>query len=188
MLLDKEIAGAYEVRLTTGIIAAAAAADATWAALRNGPTSGRTVHIVDLSLEVDGVVAFTAAQQFGIYMERFTAGNATAGTARTPFKLLSSYPNSACLAGGPEGGDCRSSGTGGLNTAACTFEGVQVPILGWTDPAVGKKSSGMGFRITPELGIPLKLLPGEGLALRNLVAWPAAGTAVITAKLRWYEA
>lgn len=184
--------GVYIAALTTGVLGATLAADAPIGALRCGPTQTassimagtRLIYVTELGVKVASVVAFTAAQQFGLYLQRFSAANLAGGVAALIGKLSSSTaPNSVALTGGPEGGDTRVSTTAALTTAGVTFDGNKIPIYGWS--IVGPAD--YGYTVVSFADSPIRLLPGEGLSLHNSVLWPAAGTGVVTAYLKFEE-
>lgn len=186
---------------TTGALAAALAVDAPVAAIRCGPTQTdaanpttppasimrgvRRIFITGLEISVSSITAFTAAQQFGLYLQRFSAANMAGGAAALIMKLGSStFPASVALSGGAEAGDTRVSTTAALTTAGVTLDATsKIPVYGWTTvgPAEYGKAD-LDFRDNP-----IRLDLGEGLALCNSVVWPAAGTAVVTATLYFEE-
>jgi len=160
---DAEGGGAYIVRATTGVLAAALAVDAPIFGIRNGPTTNtKVVYITNIAIDFDTMVVFAAQQQFGFYLDRFSAANLAGGTAQTPIKVRTGDPNSACLTGGAEGGDIRMSTTAALTSAGVTFTATPVPIIGWTDPAANKKTSGLRFDFDNANDEPIRLLSGEG--------------------------
>lgn len=191
--------GAYMASLTTGVLAATLAADAPIFAIRNGPTqtdfnpstsigaiaAKRFVHITSISLRVSSIVAFTAAQQFGLYLQRFSVANLAGGAAALILKVNESgAPDSACLSGGAEAGDTRVATTAALTVVGVTFDATsKIPIYGWT--TVGPAEY---FETLVEFETDaLRLAPGEGLAIRNSIVWPAAGTGVVTGFVRYQE-
>jgi hypothetical protein len=182
------VSGAYMARWTTGVLAAALAVDAPVAGIRNGPTANtKNVYIQEIGVSFAAVVAFTATQQFGLYLDRYSAANLASGTAYTPMKMKDNYPNSACLTGAAEAGDIRASGTTLLTSAGVTFQGFKVPILGWSTKLIDSQVGPAIIDFAGAQSQPLRLAPGEGVALRNLVAWPAAGTGVVSGYIKWLE-
>lgn len=192
-----QITGQYLGRWSTAVLAAALAADAPICSLRCGPTQTpasiqggtRKVYVQEIGLRFSILAAFTAAQQFGFYLQRFTGANMAGGTATAMITNLhgngASVTASVCTPGGGEGGDIRSSTTGALTVAGVTLVGGKIPVYGWTTAAAGADIPAivLTFRDAP-----LRLDLGEGIALLNSVVWPAAGTGVFTGWIRWAEA
>jgi len=188
--------GSYIASLTSGVLAATLAADAPIFAIRCGPTQAevlptagliskpRFIYISEIGLKVNSVVAFTAAQQFGLYIERFSAANLAGGAAALISDVSSTgAPDPTCLTGGPEGGDTRVSTTAALTVVGVTFDTKKIPIYGWS--TVGPAD--YGFQKIEFPDNPLRLGLGEGLAIRNSVVFPAAGTATVTGYVKFDE-
>lgn len=189
--------GSYIASLTTGVLAATLAADAPIFGIRCGPTQAevlptagiitkpRFVYISEIGLSVNGVVAFTAAQQFGLYLERFSVANLAGGAAALISKVNETgAPDPTCLTGGPEGGDTRVATTAALTVVGVTFDGKKIPLsAAWS--AVGPGA--LAQSVTTFYDNPLRLAAGEGLAIRNLVVWPAAGTGVVSGYVKFDE-
>src|SRR3954470_3969440 len=110
-----QITGQYTVDLTTGVLAAALAADAPLFAIRCGPTqtdpilpgglnavgsSKRRIYITEIGLRVRSVAAFTATRQFGLYLGRFSVANMAGGAAVAPLKAKSAQLATVALTGG----------------------------------------------------------------------------------------
>jgi hypothetical protein len=163
----------FGARVTTGVLAAALAAGAPIFGIRAGATP---IYVIQVVVSFSWAVAATAMQQFGLVMERFSGAALAGGQAYTPLKHRSGDVSSAA--------DIRAATTAALTSTGVTFDGSQSPLLGWT-------SNAAGFLVGPltvDLAdCPIKLLPGEGLCIRNLIAWPAAGTGVVSGALRWEE-
>lgn len=180
---------------TTGIMAAALAADAAIASMRVGPTQtvdashpGIKAWVTGLEVKVYNTVAWTAVQQFGLYLSKFSAAAMAGGTAKDPLRHQgtgASMPDSVCKTGGTFAGDFRRSDTAALTVAGVTIDPVKIPIYGW--------GALVGPTEYPERDVdlrdnPIRLDVGEGLALFNQIVWPAAGTAVIQCTVFWDEA
>lgn len=200
--------GQYMAPWTTGVLPAALAANAFLAGIRCGPTqtnptlpagtsdhpttnpltvgqTNRRIYINEISLQLSVTTAFTASQQFGLYLVRYSVANLGGGGTWAPFKgSESTVINSVALAGGPEGGEVRVATTAALTTAGVTIDPVQFPIFNWSSA-----SAGDGFRTFFDFhNEPIRLDVGEGLALVNQFVWPIAGQAVIAGSLKWHEA
>lgn len=175
----------FYARVSTGVLAAALAVDAPVFGIRNGPTTNtKRVVIVRLKLQFSTQAAFTAVQQFGFYLEKYNTANLAGGQTYEPLKARLEADESVCKPGGAEGGDIRASTTAALTVAGVTFLGEKVPVYGWNDLAVARDAPWVDA-IEPE--DPVALAPGEGLAIRNLVVWPAAGTGTLAGFVKYYE-
>lgn len=188
--------GSYIASITSGVLAATLAADAPIFGIRCGPTQAevlptagiitkpRFIYITEIGLKVNSVVAFTAAQQFGLYIERFSAANLAGGAAALISKVNETgAPDPTCLSGGAEGGDTRVSTTAALTVVGVTFDTKKIPIYGWS--TVGPAD--YGFQRIQFLDNPLRLGAGEGLAIRNQIVWPAAGTGTVNGYVKFDE-
>lgn len=192
-----QVTGQYLGRWATAVLGVALAADAPICGIRCGPTQTpaaiqggtRKVYVQEIGLRFSVLAAFTAAQQFGFYLQRFTSANLAGGTATAMITNLhgngASVVASVCTPGGGEGGDIRSSTTAALTTAGVAFVGGKIPVYGWTAAAA---ASELPQAVLNFNDAPLRLDLGEGLALVNSVVWPAAGTGVFTGWIRWAEA
>lgn len=186
--------GTYLVNLSSGVIGAALANGAAIAAIRCGPTqtnpaignTTRSIFITEIGIKVSGVVAFTAPQQFALGLCRFTGANYTAGAFINNFFKVSSStaPNSTALTGGPEGGDTRAATTVGLTQpGGVVLDNNIVSIYSWAGVGPGDFSDD----VISFADNPIRLGPGEGLALLNVIAWPAAGTAIVGCYFKYEE-
>ncbi len=183
-----EVVGAYMARWTTGVLGAALAVNAVLAGIRNGPTANsKNIYIVEIGLMFGVNVAYTATQQFGLYLERYSTANLGGGGTHVPLKLDTSHPNSAATAGGAEGGEVRVSTTAALTTTSVVFSGTPTPIIGWTTKNIDSVVGPVILDLSSGQSQPIKLAPGEGICLRNLVVWPAAGTGVVSGWIKWEE-
>jgi hypothetical protein len=172
--------GIYTVRMTTGVLAAALAANAMVAGIREGAAPSRNIYIMRIQASFSWVIAATGSQQFGFYLERFSAANPTGGSAYVPMRLDTTYPAT-------EAQDIRASLTAALSVSSLVFDGNAVPIMGWTSVAIGTGVLDMPVLWDASEGGPIRLRAGEGIALRNLILWPAAGTGVLTMRWTWEE-
>ena len=79
--------------------------------------------------------------------------------------------------------DCRASTTAALTVTSVVFEGNQIPLFGFASRQCRSTT-----RPVPDYNNdPIRLATGEGLAIRNVVIWPAAGTGVLTAMVSWVD-
>lgn len=149
------------------------------ASVRNPTTSLSKLYVTRVDASFAATVAFTAASQQLFVIERFNTATPSGGTAYTAMRHSS--------AGGQLSTnvvDARASTTAALTVTSVVFEGNQIPILGTASPAVSTTHMGIPLFLAED---PIILLPGEGLAIRNVVVWPAAGTGVLTALVSWTE-
>lgn len=190
--------GSFLARWTTGVMAAALAADAVIAAIRNGPTQSLVAavgnvpnqttkaYIMGLQLKLSGTVGFTAVQQFGFYLQRFSTANMAGGAAADILNLSENYAASnpsVCKTGGTQAGDTRVATTAALTSAGVVFDAAKVPVYGWSSVGPGEYVT----KLYDFSGNPIRLDVGEGLALVNQIVWPAAGTAIVEGQITWSE-
>jgi hypothetical protein len=174
-----ELAKRFIARWSSGgTLAAALAADAPVAAIRHPLTANSDLYIERLDIgSLYWITALTAAQRVGFYLQRFDSAALAGGTVRVPLDLRAEGDSYA--------GDVRSSDTAALTTAGVSFKAGTVPVIDtWTVGAANQRDAGrfLDLRETPII-----LNPGQGIALRNLVVWPAAGTAVLDASITFSE-
>lgn len=167
----------YTVRAATGVLGATLAAGATLFSMRNPSATTRNVYITNIAASFGCTVAFTTASQQLYVAERFTTATPSGGQAYTAMEHDVASPATQVT-------DIRASTTGALTVTSVVFEGNQVPLLGTASPLVSTVADG-GLDLRDN---PIVLRAGEGLCLRNVVVWPAAGTGVLTASVTWYEA
>lgn len=186
----RDVSGSYCYGIRTGLLAAALAADAPIWAMRNGPTGNtKNIYFSGGFFWFITTTAFTAAQEFGFYLQRFSVANLAGGTAvPLPVSLTNNGTASAVTPGGAEAGDIRTSTTTALTSAGVTFDANKViPVINWRDPTINLRYGPFEFRCFEWFGQPWKLVPGEGIVLRNLVVWPAAGVGMVSGGVGWEE-
>lgn len=171
--------GMYAVRATSGVLAAALAVNAPVFGMRQNAAPVRNIFINRIDMSFGCTVAFTTGSQVGFYMERFSVANLAGGTAYTPIRYDTGFPAS-------EAQDIRASTTAALTSAGVTFEGFQVPMMSFASPLLGQMVGPFTVLDSSETG-PFRLRAGEGLCIRNLVVWPAAGTGVLLCRVVWEE-
>jgi hypothetical protein len=180
---------AYVHGIRTGLLGAALAADAPIFGVRNGTGAGNAlnVYLTHLQLMVTTTTAFTAAQEFGWYGQRFSAAN-LAGGAATELPVRHYGAGASVMeTGGGAGGDIRVSTTTALTSTGVTFDANRrVYLVTWRDQTVNLRHFDE-IKFSEIYGSPLKLAPGDGWCIRNLVVWPAAGAAMVHGRLAWEE-
>lgn len=166
---------AFAVRATTGILAAALAADATVFAMR-ALTAGKRAYVTKITAGFACTVAFTAGSQQLFVADRFTTATPTGGTAYTPHKKASGMAASVVT-------DARASTTAALTVTSVVFEGNRIPLLSMGSPAVASDR----HVVHDFSDDPIVLATNEGLCIRNAIVWPAAGTGIFHGSVEWYE-
>lgn len=160
------------------------AANAAMFAMRNGPATGRPLAIYEVSLyyQVVAVIAADALRRLAIF--RGTGAAATGGTAiAAATKYNTAFlATSACDAA--NGGDIRVATTAALGVAGITFEAIPAHLF----PVGNVTAAGTGTLLIADLSRdPFELQPGELMAIRAPVAFPAAGTWTAHVTPKWFE-
>lgn len=180
---------AYTHGIRTGLLAATLAADAPIFSVRNGTGGANAVNVylTHLWLSFTVTTAFTAVQEFGWYGQRFSAANLAGGAATALPVRHYGAGASVMEPGGGAGGDIRVSTTAALTVVGVTFDANRVvPLLTWRAVTVDVRYV-EEIKFSEIYGSPLKLAPGEGWAIRNLVVWPAAGVGMVHGRLAHEE-
>lgn len=166
----------YTVRATTGILGATLAAGAAVFAMRLPSTSTRRVHVYRVQTQFAATVAFTAASQQHFVLDRHNTATHSGGTAYTPLRHAAQGASAV--------DDIRAATTGALTATSVVYEDTPISLLGMASPAVSTTHTGLPLDLRDD---PILLEPGDGLTIRNLVVWPAAGTGILTAQVSWWE-
>lgn len=174
----------YSARATTGLLGATLAADAPIFGIRNATGAAKSLYIEKIDLGFSVTTAFTATQQFGLYLERFSAAALAGGAAATILRHDAGGLGASETAGA--GGDVRVATTGALTVVGVTFDTGKVPVLGWSNKNIDAQIGPFTVFDASE-GAPIVLAAGEGLAIRNLIVWPAAGVGVVSGRVFWSE-
>jgi hypothetical protein len=170
----------YMARATSGILAAALAVDAPVFAMRHGAAAVKAAYIHKIDIGFGATVAFTTGSQTGFYLQRFSVAALAAGTSYLASILRYDTADAS------EMGDLRASTTAALTSAGVTFAADSVPLISFPGPTLNQMIGPVTVFDSTE-SAPIKLAAGEGLCLRNLVVWPAAGTGVLTCRVVWAE-
>jgi hypothetical protein len=189
--------GHYQAAMTSGTIAAALAASAVVFSFRWGD-SARLAVVTYISLKFQTLTLFTAAQLvdfgFDAYAARSFTASPTNQTAATltgnSFKCRTSMGTTLLT-------DMRISATGAITGQTLTADGnAFAASLGdaqRVNPAAATEEqivSPPHFEWCPQAGNgehPLVLAQNEGFVIRNRTVWPAAGTGIVQAQVRWSE-
>lgn len=174
----------YSARATTGLLGATLAADAPIFGIRNASAAAKSLYIEKIDLGFSVTTAFTATQQFGLYLERFNAAVLGGGAAAAVLRHDASGTGASEIAGA--GGGAVVATTAALTVVGVAFEGQKVPILGWSNKNLDAQI-GPATVFDASEGAPIVLAAGEGLSIRNLIVWPAAGVGVVTGRVFWSE-
>lgn len=174
---DESVAQYHTVRATTGVLGATLAAGSTVFAMRHAAAPTRDVYVTGIQAQFAATVAFTTASQQLFALERFSTATPSGGTAYTGMKHDTGSAASGL-------GDIRAATTAALTVTSVVFDGNTVPLLGTASPVVSSTIVGPYLDFSQS---PIRLRAGEGLCIRNIVLWPAAGTGVLTASVTWYE-
>jgi hypothetical protein len=159
-------------------VAAALAANTMLMSMRFDPAATRKAYVTKMRFLISQAAAVGAAAGVPgtIGIQRFTAQTPTGGTQRTVNKqneLLSSASNMF---------DVRDSATA-LTGTAPTFGNV----VANTSIPMFITSGAMWMEWIVELGYPIMLQPGDGLAFRTITALAATQQWVYSYNVYWYE-
>lgn len=165
----------------TAVVAAALAANTMLMSMRMQVSSGRAAYITRLrcciSIATQGVAGGIAG---ALGLQRFTAQTPTGGVARTPCRMDEAVGTISDIT------DIRDSNAA-LTGTGPTFGTIPAVTL---VPLVIVLTSGMvqcGYEWIVEPPRPIKLLAGDGLALRTQTAMPGTQTWVYSYTVHWYE-
>lgn len=178
----------YALAAKTGVIAAAAAANACVFAMRFDPAAVNEVWIDSIRLRWTTVTAFTTpvTATRSIVLVRGNGAAASGGTAiATATKKDTAYPASEFDSA--LGGDMRIASTGALTVTGITFETTNLAEL----TLVQAGAAGAFYEQTYEFSVrnhPIELHAGELIAVRvGPSAMDAAGTWVLGVEVNWRE-
>lgn len=171
--------GFYSVagRTGTAAIAATLAADTNLAAMRFAAASSRLAYVHLIQVFISIITVGTSALVPGtLGLQRFTAGNPSGGTARTPNEMDEVGSDTSDMTVIQ---DLNSALT--MTSVVFGAEVAQAPV-----PIVitGSQSS-FEWRIQPPQ--PIRLAPGDGLTLRTRVVMPGTQTWMFHWNACWQE-
>lgn len=179
----------YSQGNTTGIMAAALAANAAVYAMRNNPGGTKRVRIHRIRLQWTTIVAFTVPVTAGrrLTIFRGVGAAAAAGTALGVTSERDSLsPASQCDIA--QGGDQRISATAALTVAGITIEASPFKIMSLSHVGAAGGFFEEEFEFDDDAGGPLILNPGEVMLVRNgTAAMDAAGTWQLAVSVDWTE-
>lgn len=195
--VDHSVYGFYQASMTSGVLAAALAANAVLFSFRWSDAT-RLAVLYYLKVSFQPLTLFTAASlaDFGFdgYFGRSFSANHTGGTAATltgnSFKARTSM-GTTLLA------DMRISSTAALAGGTVTVDGnAFIASIGdqqWVNPAAATEEQNVNdptLEYKPDVASgehPLVFAQNEGFVVRNRGVWPAAGTGIIQVTSRWAE-
>lgn len=179
----------YAVAATSGIIAAALAANSSVFAMRLDPSSDRRAYIERMRVQINTLTAFTTPVTAGRRLALFRGSGAAAsgGTALTAAnKWTAEAATSEFLTA--NGGDIRISSTGALTVTGITYETTSLREMSMAH--IGASGGFVEYLIdfAASESCPVILEPGQLLAIRNPVLMDAAGTFQVSVSVDWHEA
>lgn len=195
MPIDHGALGFYQVAMTSGTLAAALAASAVLFTFRWGDATNLAV-VTSIKATFKPLTPFTAATLtdfgFDAFVGRTYSASYTGGTQAT---LTGNSMKTRTSMGTALVTDVRMATTTGLTVGTITLDGnafassigypqrvnpvaateeilPAIPVINWSaDTANG--------------GHPLVFAQNEGFVIRNRTVWPAAGTGILQAEVRW---
>lgn len=176
------------ISVQTGTVAAVAAANSTFLAMRLNPSSTLNAYIQRVRLNFTTITAFTVPVTAGRRLSVFrgTGAAASTGTAlATPVPKLSSAPGSGFAA--VNGGDIRYSGAAALVTTGITFESDPFSSVSLVQAGAAGTSVEYLIDFSGAEASPIVLEPGQLLAIRNPIAMDLGGTWQLSAAIHWSE-
>ncbi len=187
--LVQRTVNAYCASGTTGTIGAALAANSSVFAMRLDPTAPRRLFLERLRLQFTTIVAFTTPVTAGRRLSLFRGNGAAAsgGTAMTPVRKSSAY-GSPSEVETSQGGDIRIAAAAALTVTGITFETPPIGEMSLVHVGAAGGFFEQLFEFAPTECAPIWLEPGQLLAVRNPVAFDAAGTWQLAVKADWHEA
>lgn len=177
----------YAYSAATGTLTAAIAANSSFLVMRLSPAASVNAFVDRIRIQFTTIVAFTTPVTAGrrLAMYRGSGAAASGGTASAALAVKDSTRpvsnfNSAV------GGDARVSTTGALTVTGITYETEPFAIM--TLSHVGAAGGFMEDVFEFSESLPLVLIPGQLIAIRNPAAMDAAGTWQMSASIQWREA
>lgn len=190
--IPRIVTGSYKLAAVTGTIGAAAGANGCFYASRLDAAATTLVTLIEkLRLQFTTIVAFTvpvtAARRLEVY--RGTGAAASGGTDIAPTdnsnQTDSNYNASEMMS--PQGGSTRIATTASLTVTGITFETQPIGTLALTHVGAAGGNQERIYEYDATHTKPFMLRPGELLAIRNPVAFDAAGTWQLAVEQEWSE-
>lgn len=179
---------AFSVAGTSGIIAAALAANSSIFALRLDPLAAGDVRLYldRLRVQITTLTAFTTPVTAGRRLSLFRGNGAAAsgGTALTVAQKWSASVGSEVTGGG----DARIASTGALTVTGITFETPSLREMSMAHIGASGAFVEYALEFAAAESAPIVLEPGQLIAIRNPVLMDAAGTFQIAVSADWHEA
>lgn len=166
----------FSVRATTGTLAATLAADSAVFAMRHSTTADTRVYIHRILTQFAPDVDFTAAGDVLFQAVRFDSATHTGGTAYGA--VAHNNDSSTGLT------DIRAATTAALTDTSVVYADDHISLLAAGTPKTGTVYHGFDLILERD---PIVLDAGEGLAIRNMLTWPAAGSGTLAALVSWTE-
>lgn len=180
----------YATSSVTGTIAAAAAANATFFAMRLDPGAGRLAFIDRVRCQYTTIVAYTTPVTANRRLALFRGSGAAAsgGSAITEGVRKDTANGSPSEFDAANGGDIRISTTGALTVTGITYETNPIRTQSLVHAGAAGAVSEWVWEFAATECAPIVLQPGQLIAIRNPVAMDAAGTWQLSVSVDWYEA
>ena len=164
-------------RSGTAAIAASLAIDTTLMGMRLVSSSSRTAYLHKFDVHICIITVGTSALVPGtLGLQRFTGGNPSGGTSRTPSELDEGASDTSDMTVIQ---DLNSALTMTAVAFGAEVDWFSVPIV------ITGSNSHHEWHFKPME--PLKLVPGDGLCLRTRVAMPGTQTWMFTWNAQWEE-
>lgn len=171
--------GFYSVagRTGTAAIAATLAADTPLAAMRLAAISSRLAYVTRLEVWISIITVGTSALVPGtLGLQRFTAGNPTGGTVRTPSELDELTSDATDMTQIQD-----------LNSALTMTSVVYGTVLATNPVPIVITGSTSSFPWIIEPPTPIVLRPGDGLTLKTQIVMPGTQTWMFSWTAWWEE-
>lgn len=181
----------YATSSITGTIAAAAAANATFFAMRLDPGAGtRLAFIERIRCQYTTIVAYTTPVTANRRLALFRGSGAatSGGTAITEAVRKDTANGTPSEFDAANGGDIRISTTGALTVTGITYETNPIRTQSLVHAGAAGAVSEWVWEFAATECAPIVLQPGQLIAIRNPVAMGAAGTWQLSVSVDWYEA
>jgi hypothetical protein len=179
----------FGVGATTGVMAAALAANSTIFAMRLDPGASNRAFIERLRIEYTTLTAYTvpvtAGRRIGLFRGTGAAASGGTGIAQPNAKHSIADTSEFSVA---NGGDIRIA-----TTAALTVTGITYEANAYREMTLSHVGTAGGYReVVWEFNScenqPIQLDPGQLIAIRNIPLMDAAGTFQLSVSADWFEA
>lgn len=171
--------GFYSVagRSGTAAIAATLAADTTLMGMRLAAASSRVAYVQLIKVQISIITVGTSALVPGtLGLQRFTAGNPSGGTSRTPNEMDETGSDATDMTVIQD-----------LNSALTMTSVVFGAEVAWSTVPIVITGSQSQFEWVIEPPTPIVMRPGDGLCLRTRIVMPGTQTWMFGYNASWEE-